>query len=605
MRAADYLVDYLEKRGVKHIFLLPGGGNMYLVDAALQNENMVAFPMAHEQSVGVAADAYAQWRNNIAVALVTTGPGATNAITACAASWADSTPVLFISGQVRSDLSADTFGLRQRGFQETPITRIVSPITKKSVKLQNASEILEVVHELCELALDGRPGPVWLDVPLDLQSKEVDLSTHMKPKSLKFKEGGNGEDKYIETMLEVWQKSKRPVLLLGNGVRLAKGESLALGLIQKTNTPTLLTWKALDLLPETFILNAGRPGVIGQRWANFAQQDCDFLLSIGARIDTGQSAYRLDNFAPYAQKFIVDIDENELAKFDVNTWKTLECDAALFLNKTISFIENKRISINPQYWIKQIQEWKVRFPIITDSHLNEKDGVNLYVFIHELSKMMNSNDVFSPGSSGAGSEVSMQAFQNKKGQRVLNSEGLGPMGFGIPGAIGACVASDRRRTICIDGDGGFLMSIHELGTVAVQKLPIVFFVLNNNGYGSIKSTQDTYFQGRRIGTDPDCGLGLPNLERISDSFGIKYEYISENSEIKEKLGTILEGVLPRIVEVRVSPNQVTEPRVPNYLNANNELTTRPMEDMYPFLSISTLRSLLNCELSSEILGLSR
>jgi acetolactate synthase-1/2/3 large subunit len=179
------------------------------------------------------------------------------------------------------------------------------------------------------------------------------------------------------------------------------------------------------------------------------------------------------------------------------------------------------------------------------------------------------------------------------------------MGFGIPGAIGACVASDRRRTICIDGDGGFLMSIHELGTVAVQKLPIVFFVLNNNGYGSIKSTQDTYFQGRRIGTDPDCGLGLPNLERISDSFGIKYEYISENSEIKEKLGTILEGVLPRIVEVRVSPNQVTEPRVPNYLNANNELTTRPMEDMYPFLSISTLRSLLNCELSSEILGLSR
>jgi len=602
--ASDVVIEVLANHGVTHVFLLPGGGNMYLVDAVVRNPRITPIPMLHEQSVGIAADAYAQYRNNVGVALVTTGPGATNAITACAAAWADSTPVLFISGQVKQSDDASILGLRQKGFQETPITEIVKKITKASVKLSSAAEVRNVVKELIQTALDGRPGPVWLDMPLNLQSEIIDeyvTDDSFNPKGKSAFDRVRVVEALIDELIEDWKQAERPIILLGNGVRLANAEDVALSLIKKTQTPALLTWKALDFLDDLDPLNAGRPGSIGQRSANFAQQNSDFLISIGARIDSGQSGYRLDHFAPGAKKYVVDIDAKELLKFDSNIWTRIHCDALIFLSELLQRINSLNFIKDSISWINAIDDWAERYPVLQDHHLTPNDGINLYFLMDLLSSSLNATDVIAPGSSGACSEVTMQSFKVKKGQRVLNSEGLGPMGFGIPGAIGSCIASGGRKTYCVDGDGGFLMNVQDLGTVAVQKLPINFFVLNNDGYGSIKVSQDNYFEGRRIGTDPSTGLGLPQLEAISRAFQISYKKLESHEDLVNNIDFIVNSNEPMIVEIMVSSDQKTEPRVTSGIDKNGKIFSYPMEDMIPLLSLQTMQIEMYNSLTLEII----
>jgi acetolactate synthase-1/2/3 large subunit len=605
---SDFIFSILVKHGVSHVFLLPGGGNMYLVDAVVRNPQITPIPMLHEQSVGVAAEAFSQYRNNIGVALVTTGPGATNAITACAAAWADSTPVFFISGQVKQSDDAEVLGLRQRGFQETPITDIVRKITKSAIKLSDTKNLSQVIMNLIESALGGRPGPVWLDVPLNLQSELIEevLSENLQVLASPASQIGRDLDPAIfDEIIQDWKKSSRPLFLLGNGVRLAGAEDVANKLIEKTQTPALLTWKAMDLMDENHPLNAGRPGAIGQRWANFAQQSCDFLISVGARIDAGQSAYRIDNFARSAKKYVLDIDSSELLKFDSGTWVPIHSDAGFFLQQLFKKVQSIKFDNEFKDWQKQIYEWKIKFPMLQKRHELPIDGINVYYLMEALSSLLDTNDVFTPGSSGACSEISMQAFKVKAGQRVLNSEGLGPMGFGIPGAIGSCIASGGRPTYCVDGDGGFMMNVQDLGTVAIQQLPIKFFVLNNNGYGSIKSSQDNYFEGRRIGTDPSTGLGLPRLEIIAEAFGIDFCRIESHSELDAKLSFFKKSQKPVIVDIIVSENQKTEPRVASGIDENGKLFTYPMEDMSPLISLRELISELPIPLLPEIINRKR
>lgn len=591
MNAADFVIKSLENQGVKDIFLLPGGGCMYLVDALQRSEAIQAWPLLHEQSVGVAAEAYAQFKNELGVALVTTGPGGTNALTACAAAWLDSTPVLFISGQVKTDDDARKFGVRQLGFQEIPITEMAASITKEAIRISTVSELPEVLARLISLAKSGRPGPVWLDIPLDIQAASLDSVPIDKQRTTpKIPDLSEGQ---IKQIVNDWTSAERPILLLGNGVRLSDSVTMALEIMNLTQTPSLLTWKALDFLPEDHPLNAGRPGAIAQRWSNFAQQTADFILVVGARLDLGQTAYRPDNFAPKAKKYIVDVDPCELAKLESTGATCIEADAKDFFDRIIMAFPASPTLNGRDEWLDTIAGWKKAYPLLQPKHLKPVSGINLYEFISVLSDKMEGSDLLVPGSSGACSEISMQGFRVKPRQRVLNSEGLGPMGFGIPAPIGACIASGGHRTISIDGDGGFLMNIQELATIQLHNLPIKIFVLNNNGYGSIKTSQDRYFEGRRLGTDPSTGLAIPELEGIVRGFKLEYQILRNRSDLEERLGEIFSNNSPAIIEVIVDPDQLTEPRTFTEVLANGKMLTAPMENLHPLIENDELIKILS------------
>jgi acetolactate synthase-1/2/3 large subunit len=593
---ADYVINRLSSLGLRHIFYLPGGGCMYLIDAIAKSNKLQGIALLHEQSVGIAAEAYSQFTNELSACVVTTGPGATNAITPCAAAWTDSTPVLFISGQVKTEDSADKFGVRQLGFQEIPITEIVKPITKMVVKLHKSMNIEEILTSLISEALGGRPGPVWLDIPLDLQSSPFKVKTSTNKNIVQEYEKSLISIDYSE-MISDWKNARRPLVLVGNGVRLANQETQVNELIRITKTPALLTWKMIDFLDDDDPLNAGRPGSIGQRWSNIAQQNSDFILCLGSRLDLGQVAYRLENFAPNAAKYICEVDVNEIKKLPSEFTK-YNSNLSFFLGNLLQAVRAyEDWGENSFDWPGKIKFLKEMFPLKPSHEINDKNGINNYDFIENLSKALNKEDILVPGSSGACSETVMQAFKVKYGQRILNSEGLGPMGFGLPAGIGVAFAESGRRVISVDGDGGFMMNIQELTTVAYHKLPILIFLLNNNGYGSIRASQNAYFDGRLFGTDPSSGLGLPNWGSLIQAYGVEYRLIKDKQSMNQLFARFDLLKLPCVVEIIVEPNQKTEPRVSTSRLPNGELLTDSIEDMSPKLSTEKLKELRDFLLS--------
>ncbi len=583
IKLSDYVIRFIENLGVKNIFLLPGGGSMHLVDSVGKSKKLSYVCNLHEQACAIAADAYGQYTNNLGVALVTTGPGGTNTITGVAAAWLDSTPMLIVSGQVKRPDMVGNRGIRQMGFQEINIVSMVKSITKYAVTVTEPEKIRYHLEKAVSLAMSSRPGPVWVDIPLDVQAVMID-----EEQLIGFEEELNeqiNKDKLNEKVskaIQLLNQSERPVMLVGNGVRLANGIKDFSNMIDLLQIPVLTTWKAIDFLAENHPLFAGRPGAVGQRGANFTQQNSDFILSIGARLDFGQTGYNHRNFARAAKKVIVDIDPNEIKKLDMPIEIPICCDAKIFIR---DFIKQKN-KIKPIYrtnWLKKCKEWQAKYPVILKKYWEQKNYVNNYVLIDVLSDEMSENDLLVPGSSGASSEVTMQAFRVKKGQRIFNSEGLGPMGCGIPASIGGCIASGRKRTVCIDGDGGFYMNVQDLETVKRLNLPIKFFVLNNQGYASIRNTQNSYFEGRYVASDHTSGLTLPNTRKIADAFGISFTQITNHKSIREKVREILNIEGPVICEVILPFEHVTAPKLSSYQKKDGSMVSRPLEDLWPFL----------------------
>jgi len=581
MKLSDYVMDVVASAGVRHVFLLPGGGSMHLVDSLGRHPDLDHVCNLHEQACAIAADAYGQYTNNLGVALVTTGPGGTNALTGVAAAWLDSTPTLFISGQVkRADLSAGT-GVRQTGFQEVDLISMVRPITKFAALVDEPDQVRRIMEEAIHTATSGRPGPVWVDIPLDVQATDVDPSGLVAfdppPASTP-----TDLSQHVAEALALLESASRPIILVGNGVRLARAVEPFRHLVDLLGIPVLTTWKAADFLPENHPLYVGRPGAIGQRAANFAQQTSDAILILGARLDAGQTGYNHENFAPRAHKIMVDVDPHELDKMRFDMDVRIDADAGEFVDEALRRLDATPMEPRPG-WLERCANWRAAYPVVLPEFHDRTDAVDLYVLIEHLSRSTTSDDIIVPGSSGACSEVVMQAFEVTDGQRILNSQGLGAMGFGIAAALGACLAGGGRRTITVDGDGGFHMNTQELETVRRLDLPIKFFVLNNQGYGSIRATQRNHFESRFVASDDSSGLTLPETAKVAKAFGIATWTIDNHDRLGEAVEQALDAPGPAVIEVVLDRDQATTPRLTSRQLPDGTMVSSPLEDLWPFL----------------------
>ncbi len=583
IKLSDYVIDFVKKEGVKDIFMLPGGGCIHLVDS-LGKSDINFICNLHEQASSIGADAYGQYTNNLGVALVTTGPGGTNTITGVAGAWLDSTPTLFISGQVQKKDMVSGKGVRQIGFQEIDMVEIVKSITKYAATVTEPETIKYHLEKAVHLAKTGRPGPVWIDIPLDVQATMIaENSLHGYNYPLEGESEVNIKE-IVSNIIKDLNQSERPIILAGNGIRLSKSINDFKELIDILQIPVLTTWKGIDYLEENHPLYVGRPGGVGQRGANFSQQNSDFLISLGSRLDHGQTAYQHKYFAREATKVIVDVDENEIDKLEMDIKYKVPIDAGEFIRELIrqkDKIETKNVVTHQ--WLKKCKMLQKKYPVCLPEYWEEKGHVNNYVFIDALSDVLPEGSLIVPGSSGGCSEVTMQSFRIKKDQRMFNTEGLGPMGFGISAAIGGCIASGGKETICIDGDGGFVMNVQELETIRRLNLPIKIFVLNNNGYVSIRITQNTHFGGNLVASGDASGLTLPNLQKNAGTYGIPYYKIENHNEIHSHIKNVIETDGPILCEVMLPPTHFTAPKASVFKKEDGSFSTRPMEDLFPFL----------------------
>jgi len=585
VKLSDFIVDFLARKGLKNIFLLPGGGSMHLVDSAGKHPDLGYVVTLHEQAAAIAADAYAQFNGHLGCCLVTTGPGGTNAITGVMSSWLDGVPVFVLSGQVkRADLMAGT-GLRSKGFQEVDTIEIVKSFTKYAVTVQDPQTIRYHMERAYFESQNGRKGPVWIDVPLDVQSADVD-PVAMKgfdapaPKTA----GANVLGSALDTLRSRLATAQRPCFLIGNGVRMAGASQVLKQVLADLDVPVLATWRAADLFPEDTKYYFGRPGAIGQRAANFIQQNSDLIIVLGARLDTGQVAYSYENFARAAHKIVVDIDASELEKLTFASATKVVSDAKEFVDALAAEHGRWKLTTgNIASWKTRCREWVEKYPIVLPEYREQKTYANSYVLLDLLSELLTPNDVMVPGSSGACSDVTMQTFRVKDGQRMLNSTTLGAMGFGLPATIGACIAAGRRRTININGDGGFQLNIQELETVVREKLPIKYFILNNDGYGSIRNTQRNYFNERWVGSNRQSRLSIPDMVKVPQAYGLEAFRVHNNTEMRKIVEHALSLPGPTLCDVMVDPEETVAPKTKSEVLPNGSLRTKPMEDLWPFL----------------------
>ena len=583
IKLSDYVMKFVIKQGVKHVFLVAGGGAMHLINSAGSFPSELEFiANLHEQACAIGAHGYGHLTGNLGVALVTTGPGGTNALTGVAGAWMDSTPMMVISGQVkRSTLMGDS-GVRSMGSQEVDIISIVKPITKYSVRIMEPERIRYHLEKAVHLARTGRQGPVWIDIPQDVQAAMVDEERlegfTLPPEVLEDKV------KLLEQIGEIIQlvnNAERPILLAGYGVQAAGAQEQFKEMLNLLQIPVLTTWKAIGLLSEDCPLYAGRPGSVGQRGANFTQQNSDLLISIGARLDYDQVAFTHEYFARAAKKIIVDIDPAEIKKLHMDLTPVVS-DAAKFISAFLS-LKDKIKTKDRTAWLKRSQEWKKKYPVVLPEFWRQTDYVNMYVLMDVLSDELEANEVIVPGSSGPCANIMMQAWRVKDGQRFVFAPALGAMGFGLPHSIGACLASGRHRTICVNGDGGFQLNIQELETVARLQLPIKFFVLANGGYGSIMAMQRNYFNGHYVGANPESGLTFPDITKIAKAYGIPALRVKNHKTLRQKIRQALATEGPVICQVCVSPLEVQQPRVMSSLRSDGTIVSKPMEDLWPFL----------------------
>ena len=585
VKLSDWIFDHLKREGVRHVFELTGGGAMHLNDS-LGASGIEYICMVHEQGAAMAAESYAKVIDDIGVCLVTTGPGGTNALTGVAGAWLDSTPMLVISGQVKRADLVGTSGVRQKGVQEVDIVAMARPVTKLAVTVMEPTEIRYHLEHALWLARHGRPGPVWLDIPLDVQGAMIDadaLRGFVPPSAVA--DGlidGSTFTASVARTLDALAKSERPVLLVGNGVRLGRARSALRTLVERFGIPVLTTWPAHDLVPDDHPLMFGRPGPVASRGANFTLQNCDWLLALGARLDNVVTGYAPQNFARAAHKTMVDIDAAELRKMDGTVQEPVCTDVAGYIEEMLRQLESRH-SATRDAWIARCRDWKTKYPIVLPEYRALPNGVSTYVLAEAISAATASDDLIVSGSSGAGIEVFCLAATLKEGQRLFLTTALGAMGNAVPGVIGACIAHGKRRTITVDGDGGFQLNVQELEVVHRLQLPVKLFVLNNDGFASIRTSQTRYF-GRLAGADRTSGVTQPPLEGIAKAFALPYARITTDTDLTAQVRALLDAPGPCVIEVMTPPDEPRAPSLSSARRPDGSMVSRPLEDLWPFLA---------------------
>ncbi len=627
VKVSQLIADFMVQKGVRHVFTVTGGGAMHLNDAFGHHPKLKCMYNHHEQACAIAAEGYARLSGEIACVCVTSGPGGTNAITGVLGGWQDSIPMFVVSGQVKRITTTEYMDvpLRQLGDQEFQITDCVSNMTKYAVMLTDAADVLYHLEKAWFLANHGRKGPVWVDVPLDIQATEVevDVLRHfeeseyeqyiksiskeqnevdiMNKNYVNFWQGtAQQENKKLQEVLSTdaptWNESsflnvcqalknaKRPVVLAGTGIRLAGARDAFLELVDKLKIPVVTAWNAHDLLWEGHPYDCGRPGTVGTRGGNFVIQNADFVLILACRLNIRMISYQWEYFAKDAVKAWVEIDKNELCKPTIRPDIAIHADVKTFLIHMNQYLDEGNVlteQINPQ-WLSWCKEINAKYPAVREEYYN-CTKLNPYVFIKELTERIPEDSAVICGN-GSACVVTFQAAQMKKGQRYFTNSGCAAMGYGFPAAIGVAANGSLHNTVCIDGDGSFQMNLQELQTVVQNKLPLKIVIINNNGYHSIRQTQTNLFKGREmVGVCGDNGVSFPDFEKLAYAYGIPYIQISTLEDCKTKLEEALNREEAVIIEAVVDETQNFEPKLSSKVLPDGSLVSPPIDDMYPFL----------------------
>lgn len=601
IRLSDYVFRFLKQQGVNTVFTLTGGGIMYLVDS-MGNCGMQYVCCHHEQACSIAAQAYGMFAEQMNVCLVTTGPGGTNALTGAAAAWVDSTPMLFLSGQVKREDFATQRGVRQFGAQENDIVSMAKPVTKYAVTVEQPEDILYHLQKAFYLAQHGRKGPVWLDIPLDVQSamiEETDLKEYIPMEE--SQEQNVYLQKAVDTTLQLLAEARHPLVLVGQGVMAAGVQEELRQLARKLRIPVEATWRALSIFDSEDKFFFGSPGLQAPRYSNLILQGCDLLLVLGSRLDNMITAFGEERFAFRAKKIIVDIDEKEIDKLSMPEVTKVKADVGDFLRELQGAVFNQGILQKTQdcydRWLNKCRELKQRFPLAEEKQEQEQ-GVNLYRATFAVSEHCNSEDTIVISSTSRCNTAGHIAFHHREGQRTISSMGMGSMGFALPSAVGAWFASGKKRVIVIEGDGSLQLNLQELQTIRTYGVDAKMFIFNNNGYAAITTMQERNFDGFYVGSNPQSGVCMPNLEKIAQAYELPYFCIRSNEEIEQVIEQVMctEGAVLCDIEGSLKFDEI--PKCISHMDENGNRVSAFLENPFPFLSEEELEKIY-CELLGE------
>lgn len=593
-RVADYIADFLANNEITDVFTITGGGAMHMNDALGHHPKLHCTYNHHEQACAIAAEGYARYSGNIAAVCVTSGPGGTNAITGVMGGWLDSIPMFILSGQVKfsTTIRSTNVPLRQLGDQEFNIVETVKTMTKYAVMIENANDIAFILEKALYLAKSGRPGPVWIDVPLNIQGAIIETEN--------LHHYDNAEDSReippeftelrAKEILEKINQAKRPVIFAGEGIRLSKSHSEFLKLVEKLKIPVVTAWNAHDVLPDDNIYFAGRPGTVGTRGGNFVAQYSDLLLILGCRLNIRQISYNWENFAKDAYKIMVDIDPAELMK------PTLKIDMPVFadIKDVISVLNSSEVQLSDHSkWTQWAHNIHIKYPACLPEMKKEGRPINPYAFVDALFANLADDDAVIC-SNGSACVIGFQASIIKKNTRLFTNSGCAAMGYGLPAAVGVAVNRKNKRTICLEGDGSLQMNIQELQTIFYNKLNLKLFVMNNNGYHSIRQTQTNLFkENPMVGVCDGNGLSFPELERIAYAYQIPFVKLDKYSAINENIQKALKIDGPVIIEAVLNPEQFFSPKLSSRKLPDGTMISPSLEDMFPFLPEEEMKSIRN------------
>lgn len=585
IRTADYIAQGLVAHGIEDVFLVTGGGAMHLNDAIGRCAGLRYVACHHEQACAMAAQAYYRQTNRLAAVNVTTGPGGTNAITGVFGGWVDSLGMVVVSGQVKWEtlVRSTSLSLRQLGDQEVDITRLVAPITKYAVMVTDPTSVRYHLERAIHLAHSGRPGPTWLDVPINVQSAMIDPDAldGYDPAEDAIPGLNATLARDVATFVERLRTAERPVIYAGAGVRLAGAERELLTFAERWQVPVATGFNAHDLLPSDHPLFAGRPGTIGDRAGNFAVQNADLVLVIGCRLNIRQVSYAWEHFAREAFVAMVDVDAAELAKPTVHPDLPVHADARDALCALLAVPEVTGPASRAA-WIAQCHAWRARYPVTPASYWEGTNGVNPYCFGDALFDRLDRDDIVVTGD-GTACVTTFQAAKIGPGQRLYSDSGCAPMGFDLPAAIGASVAAPGRRVVCVAGDGSLMMNLQELQTIRGYNLPVKLFIMNNDGYHSIRQTQRNFFPGTDIGCGPESGVTFPDFGKLAVAFGFPFRRVASHEALHDAIAATLAEPGAAVLEVMLDPTQPFSPKTSSKRLDDGRMVTAPLEDMAPFL----------------------